>query len=80
MFGESHAILEEFPGQEEQIVNLMQDNVDFALMVKEHDNLDTAIRELEANNSPTTDEHMEELKHKRAHLKDEIYQSMLAYA
>ncbi len=80
MLGESHAILVEFPDKKDQIVSLMNDNIDFALLVKEHDNVDAAIRDLEANNSPTTDEHMESLKHKRAALKDEIYHAMLEYA
>ncbi len=80
MLGESHAILVEFPDHKDQILSMIQDNVDFSLLVKEHDNIDAAIRELEANNSPTTDEHMESLKHKRATLKDQIYQSLLEYA
>ena len=40
----------------------------------DHDKLDNKIRDLEEHDQPTSDFHMEELKKKRAFLKDRIYE------
>ncbi|MCP3867785.1 MAG: YdcH family protein [Gammaproteobacteria bacterium] len=73
MLGELHDILHEFPNRAEIINNLHENNPDFAELMDQHDQLDTEIRDLEEHNQPTSDFHMEDLKKKRALLKDKIY-------
>jgi uncharacterized protein YdcH (DUF465 family) len=73
MLGEMHDILHEFPNLEEKITQLHDANPEFSQMMDEHDQLDQKIRELEEHDQPTSDFHMEELKKKRALLKDRIY-------
>ena len=73
MLGEIHDILHEFPNREELIKDLHDNNPEFARLMDEHDKLDTEIRDLEEQDQPTSDFRMEELKKKRAFLKDQIY-------
>ena len=73
MLGEMHDILHEFPNLEDKINELHESNPEFAHLMDEHDQLDTEIRDLEEHDQPTSDFHMEELKKKRALLKDKIY-------
>ena len=73
MLGEMHDILHEFPNLEDKINELHDSTPEFAHLMDEHDQLDTEIRDLEEHDQPTSDFHMEELKKKRALLKDKIY-------
>jgi uncharacterized protein YdcH (DUF465 family) len=73
MLGEIHDIVHEFPNLEQMIQKLHETNPAFSSLMDEHDQLDKKIRDLEAQNQPTSDFHMEELKKKRALLKDRIY-------
>lgn len=74
MLGEMHDILHEFPNLEEKINDLHESNPEFSQMMDEHDKLDQEIRELEEHDQPTSDFYMEDLKKKRALLKDRIYE------
>jgi uncharacterized protein YdcH (DUF465 family) len=74
MLGEMHDILHEFPNLEETIMNLHENDPQFASLMDQHDALDTEIRNLEELNQPIEDLEMEELKKRRALLKDQIYQ------
>ena len=74
MLGEMHDILHEFPNREEIIKNLHDNDTEFAQFMDEHDKLDNQIRDLEQHDQPTSDFRMEELKKKRAFLKDRIYE------
>ena len=76
MLGETHDVLHEFPDLGGTIKELHEKDSGFAKLMDQHDQLDTEIRELEERGSPTTDDHMEELKYKRTKLKDQIYQSL----
>ena len=73
MPGEMHDILHEFPHLEGKINDLHDHNPEFARLMDEHDQLDTQIRDLEEHDQPVSDFHMEDLKKKRALLKDQIY-------
>ncbi|HEB97066.1 MAG TPA: DUF465 domain-containing protein [Sedimenticola thiotaurini] len=73
MLGEMHDILHEFPNMEQTIKDLHDNDPDFSRLMDEHDALDSEIRKLEELAQPISDEHMEELKFKRAALKDRIY-------
>jgi uncharacterized protein YdcH (DUF465 family) len=74
MLGEMHDILHEFPNLEETIKSLHESDPQFASLMDQHDALDTEIRNLEELNQPIDDLEMEELKKRRALLKDQIYQ------
>ncbi|MBB6522864.1 YdcH family protein [Pseudoteredinibacter isoporae] len=76
---EKHDLVHELPEFREQIHNLKMNDRHFAKLFKEYHELDHNVRNLEQNDSPTTDEHMEELKKQRLHLKDEMF-SMLQKA
>ncbi len=73
MLGEMHDILHEFPNLEGKITDLHENNLEFATLMDQHDVVDGKIRNFEEQGSPTTDEHMEELKYRRTELKDQVY-------
>lgn len=73
MLGEMHDIVHEFPNLEQTIKELHDTNPEFSRLMDEHDALDSEIRKLEELSQPTSDEHMEEMKFKRAALKDRVY-------
>ncbi len=73
MLGEMHDILHEFPNLEGKISELHKTNTEFASLMDQHDKVDSEIRELEENGSPTSDEHMETLKFRRTELKDQVF-------
>jgi uncharacterized protein YdcH (DUF465 family) len=73
MLGESHDVYHEFPGMRDQINALLTADSAFADKIREHDQMDAKIRDLELNNQPVSDVYMEDLKKQRALLKDQIY-------
>lgn len=79
MLGESHNLFNEFPGMKSTIENLFITDLTFKTLAITYHDLDNQIRELETLGSPTDDDHMHDLKVKRAHLKDQLY-SMLRTA
>ena len=74
MLGEMHDILHEFPNREAIIKDLHDNDPEFAHLMDDHDKFDAQIRDLEEHDQPTSDFRMEELKKKRALLKDRIYE------
>lgn len=70
---EKHDLVHELPEFREQIHTLKMNDRHFAKLFKEYHELDHNVRNLEQNDSPTTDEHMEALKKQRLHLKDEMF-------
>jgi len=78
MLGENHALVKEFPEYQDAITSLTKSDEDFAKDTKDYDALDKEIRELELNGAPIDDEAMHLLKHKRAILKDALYQRLVA--
>lgn len=76
MLGESHDINHEFPEYIEKIDSLKKINPAFEALMKEHDKLDGEIRDLEEHDQPVADIYIEDLKKKRAFLKDRIYEAL----
>jgi len=76
MFGERHDLPHEFPSYELKIHKLLADNPEFAAMMKEYDALDEEILKIEQNVEAVSDVYAEDLKKKRVHLKDQLYQML----
>lgn len=74
MLGEHHDIEHEFPEFTREIEELKKINPAFMALMKEHDQLDNEIRRLEEHDQPVSDPFIEDLKKKRAFLKDRIYE------
>jgi uncharacterized protein YdcH (DUF465 family) len=74
MLGEQHDIDHEFPEYHDRIVVLSDRDPEFAALMKEHDRIDTEIRDLELHDQPVADAYIETQKKKRALLKDRIYE------
>lgn len=70
---EDHNLYHEFPEYEGRIRELVRADARFAGMAGDYHALDAEIRSLEERNIPTSDGYFEELKKKRAHLKDKVY-------
>lgn len=77
MFGEHHDIPKEFPEYKEVIKRLCEDDTDFKLMYIEYHSLDDEILKIEQHIEATSDTYAEDLKKKRALLKDRIYTRLL---
>ena len=76
MLGEHHDIEHEFPEFQERIEELKRINPAFLALMKEHDQLDNEIRRLEEHEQPVADLYIEDLKKRRAFLKDRIYEML----
>ncbi len=77
MFGEHHDIPKEFPEYKDVIKKLCEDDSDFKLMYIEYHSLDDEILKIEQNIEAVSDSYTEDLKKKRAFLKDRIYKRLL---
>jgi uncharacterized protein YdcH (DUF465 family) len=73
MLGEMHDLIHEFPNLTDKIDELRTSNATFAQLMKEYDELDARIRDLEGLGQPVADETIEELKKTRLSLKDRLY-------
>jgi len=73
MLSEHHDIDHEFPEFHERLEALVAADPEFAKQVKEHDQLDNEIRELEERGQPIADENIEAMKLRRTQMKDAIY-------
>jgi uncharacterized protein YdcH (DUF465 family) len=77
MFGEHHDIPKEFPEYKSVIKKLCEEDSDFQLMYVEYHSLDDEILKIEQNIEAVSDTYSEDLKKKRALLKDRIYNRLL---
>lgn len=73
MLGEPHDLLHEFPELEGKIEEMRESNPDFAHLMKDYDDLDARVRQLEELGIPVADETIEDLKKERLALKDRLY-------
>ena len=71
---EKHSILHEFPEHQEKIHQLKTADAHFRKFFDEYHEVDHQIHSIEGGATPTSDEHLNELRVKRVHLKDSIYQ------
>ena len=78
MLGEHHDLHHEFPDHRERIHELMMNDAHFRNLMEQYDEVNTKVERLEQEGEPVTDETLEELKKQRLHLKDEIYQYLVA--
>lgn len=79
MLGESHALVIDFPLLKDEIIALNNSDGAFKVQAEAYHKLDFEIRELELKDSPVNDEYMNQLKHKRSQLKDNLYQILQAH-
>lgn len=68
-----HELHEEFPEHAEKIHELKVGNAHFARLFDEYHEVNRAVHRAETDIEPTDDFHMEEMRKKRMHLKDELY-------
>lgn len=74
---QKHDLLHEFPEHKEKIHNLKVSDTHFRKLFDDYHHVDHNIHSVESGAQPTTDEHLNELRLKRVHLKDEIYQYLI---
>lgn len=72
-----HILTQEFPEYETKISHLKVENAHFKKMFFEFDELDHEIYRIESDTEPASDEALNELRKKRVHLKDQIYQFLV---
>ncbi len=68
-----HDLLHEFPEHREKIHSLKMNDSHFRKFFDEYHQIDHSIHSIESGGTPTTDEHLNELRMKRVTLKDAIY-------
>ncbi len=73
-----HDLVHEFPEHKERIHQLKMDNAHFAKQFDAYHEVNNSIEVLENNESPVTDEALEDLKKQRLALKDELYAMLTA--
>lgn len=70
----SHVLAVEFPELKEVIQSLKANNAHFKHIMDQHEAIDKQITAAEEDRHPMSDEELKELKVKRLHLKEEMYQ------
>jgi uncharacterized protein YdcH (DUF465 family) len=74
---ERHDLVHDFPAYREKIMALEQQSNRFRKLSTAYHEADKQIYRIEEGTEPTTDEHLNELRMKRVHLKDELYKMLL---
>lgn len=72
-----HILTQEFPEYETKISHLKIENAHFKKLFHEFDELDHEIYRIESDSEPASDDALNDLRKKRVHLKDEIYQFLV---
>lgn len=75
---DNHSLINELPEYREKIHALKISDRHFQKLFDEYHDIDKQVHRLESEDSPVSDEHMEELKKKRLHLKDQLYAMLQA--
>ncbi|GGY46342.1 hypothetical protein GCM10011297_18980 [Bacterioplanes sanyensis] len=70
---EAHDLHHEFPEMSEQIRELKMNDRHFARLFEEYHEVDKEVRKIEEQAEAASDERLENLKLKRLHLKDDLY-------
>lgn len=70
---QKHDLLHEFPQYKEKIHDLKVSDNHFRKLFEEYHNVDHEIHKYESGAETTTDDHLNELRMERVHLKDELY-------
>jgi hypothetical protein len=67
-----HELHEEFPDKTQKIHDLKASDAHFARLAEAYHLVNRDIHRAETDVAPTSDEHLEEMKKQRLHLKDQI--------
>ena len=70
---QKHDLLHEFPEKKDKIHELKITDTHFRKIFDEYHEVDHQIHSYESGATATTDEHLNELRAKRVHLKDSVY-------
>ncbi len=73
---EKHDLRHEFPEFEEKIHHLKVNNHHFKKLFDEYHEVTNEVHRIESGAESTTDEVLNELRMKRVHLKDELYEML----
>ncbi len=73
-----HELHEEFPDMVDKMTELKQSDAHFAKLADEYHELNRAVHRAETNVEPTDQFNEEDMRKKRAALKDEIYRRLTA--
>ena len=73
-----HELVEEFPAEAQKIHTLKEENAHFAKLVDEYHEVNRAVHGAETRAEPTDDAHEEDLRRRRAALKDAIWNMLKA--
>ncbi|TBW41060.1 DUF465 domain-containing protein [Siculibacillus lacustris] len=73
----SHDLVEEFPGQAEQIRDLAAADLHFSNAVAAYTEVNREVLRIESEMEPASDEYLETLKKKRLRHLDEIHEKLL---
>jgi uncharacterized protein YdcH (DUF465 family) len=68
-----HDLIHEFPEYKEKIHDLKVNNTHFKGLFDEYHELDHEIHRIETDTQPASDEVLNDLRKKRVHLKDSLY-------
>lgn len=74
MFGEPHDLVHDFPEYKEQINELKEKDEHFAQLFREYHAVNAEVLRIEQNLETPSDQYTEDLKKKRVHLKDAVYE------
>ncbi|MFV8781384.1 YdcH family protein [Microbulbifer sp. SA54] len=72
----AHTLEADFPEYAATIRQMRQEDVDFKIESDDYNKLDKEIRGLEERGVATDDNHFNELKIRRAHMKDRLYRRL----
>ncbi len=67
-----HTLPEEFPALADKVQALRRDDHHFAKLADDYDAINEAVHLAETDVEPTSDHHIEDMRKKRLHLKDQI--------
>lgn len=70
---EKHDLRHEFPQFEQKIIDLKMSNKHFKGLFDQYHDVNNQIYRIETNVEVHSDEFLNELRHKRVHIKDQIY-------
>lgn len=73
----AHTLESDFPEHTDTIRSLREDDLEFRTESETYNKLDKEIRGLEERGVATDDNHFNELKIRRAHMKDQLYRRIL---
>lgn len=76
---EKHDLVHDLPEHRESIHALKMEDAHFLRLFEEYHDVTHEVRDIEENNNNVSDDHIEALKHKRAHLKDALYAIILEH-